>query len=70
MDFDDDDDSLSLDKLYDRFNEALTGNKSLDDFEEDDYSDIFDYAGDICDEFTQTEVLMAGLKGLHSDLVF
>ena len=62
MDFDDDDDSLSLDKLYDRFNEALTGNKSLDDFEEDDYSDIFDYAGDICDEFTQTEVLMAGLK--------
>lgn len=64
MDFDDEeeDDSLSLDKLYDRFNEALTGNKPLDEFEEDDYSDIFDYAGDIADEFIQTEVLMAGLK--------
>lgn len=63
MDFDDeDDDSLSLDKLYDLFNEALTDNKPLDDFEEDDYCDIFDYAGDIADEFTQTEVIMAGLR--------
>ncbi len=55
-------DSDYYQELYNRFRTYLQDESSGLDFSEDEYVDVFDYAGDISDSFVQTEVLFRALS--------
>lgn len=55
------DDSDYYQELYNRFQIYLQDESSGLDFTEDEYVDVFDYAGDMSDSFMQAEVLFKAL---------
>lgn len=57
----DDTDPNSPRRLYERFRESLGSNNSTY-FDEGDLVDIFDYAGDVGDEYARLEALLCGAR--------
>ena len=50
------------DELCNRFRQSLTGDASSQYFDEDDLIEIFDYAGDLNDDYLRMEVLLCGAR--------
>lgn len=48
--------------LYDRFRQDITKSSSSVYYDEDDLIEIFDYAGDVGDDFVRMEVLLTGSR--------
>lgn len=50
------------DELCNRFRQSLAGDASSQYFDEDDLIEIFDYAGDLNDDYLRMEVLLCGAR--------
>ena len=48
-----------LEKLYNKFRDELAGNDISIYYDEGDLADIFDYAGDVHDDYIRLEALLA-----------